>query len=787
MEAPKLVVARPLNTVADFTALMQITKIAEAKYRHRRTRDGDLRAKECSPGLFPYLVPAGMPRGAKAAQVAAWVMVPQDLDKVPLSVADVAAIIELAFAGTCRLVWTTYSCTPITTSARLMLITDRDMTHAEACDLWWWVRRKLIDAGMPEVETGRPNEPCLDSRAMDGKLFYLPAVPTPMVAGVEGWGGVIPHGTVGEARDVPLCVDAILDEARTIRAHDEPLHLLRFPSVPVPGAGGRKTVAAKSKARRGSTGSTSVAVDLSSMPMPDTGMSVLSWTRANVGRGCETSIGSIFDADWVARHPGEATTSTDARLHHGEDGSVWVHDFRTNVNHIHRDAGAIELVGEFRTMPSTSGSTRHSLNSKEKSTGSQAEHPLASKLAALGSKVISASVTKNGKIDTATLLSDPIVRAARVVLVAGDRGIGKTHFASAMANGSRSVGGSVVGIAPTRSLTRALSTRLGGLLYYEDVTGNHILGDLAVCAKSAWRVATWDVDCGEITGTPPGLVVVDEVEQIVRGLRSSIYSDPEAVRTWNALVRLVQAGSKVVLLDADLGDSTLALLRQANVFGDVVLVVPPSSTTREWAVHGRGSAHMDLILARAIDGAMPQAVFCQSEKQARALAKAANARAAKLRLRRTVACITGKTIEDFDLSDPSTFRVDLLIYSPVIGTGVSIDLEHHFWTVHGLLESRVGTIDDALQGLARVRRPRSRVVHVSGKATTYRPTSKHTDPIIVRAGWLARDGEARRKLHGTREVPQDLVTYADGRPARVPSAFRAPRPENAVQIGVAIS
>ncbi len=218
----------------------------------RKTKNGPLKTKSCSPGVLPYRIAPGYKRSGDAAATSPWVALPFDLDGVGKEIDDVAGIIETAFGGIRRMAWTTYSCTHDGyTCARVLLFLSRETSMAEIADLFWWGRKQLLGAGLPEASV-KAHEPAIDSRSCDGRLFYLPSIPTPMVPGTDKWGGVRPRGSWGDADDVPLEVDAILPLGRALRVTEEPAHLIKWPGVPVPTTPS-KSLPKTSKSSRGTS------------------------------------------------------------------------------------------------------------------------------------------------------------------------------------------------------------------------------------------------------------------------------------------------------------------------------------------------------------------------------------------------------------------------------------------------------------------------------------------------------------------------------------------------------
>lgn len=307
-----------------------------------------LKMKGCAPGLLPYLLPTNMARGKPAARKAEWTLLPFDLDAVGLPVAEVMAIIDRAFSGIRRLVWTTWSCQDGYASVRVMLVANRTMTFQGACLAWWWGRRRLVEAGLPE-DSVKPMEPSVDSRGMDGRLYYLPSHPASRVADTTNkWGGFTPTWGWGADDDLPFDVARVLAEASPIRSLDEPKHKDRWPSVPVPEGSNSSKVKGPGARWDGTRGGgkwrfvdfTQVQVDR---------VDLLTWARVTIPEG-----GTLVCGNPWQEAPREAGTTwrdgTSARLHHEEGGRVWLHSFKEGQSYGHADGGLPDGVDPIEAL-----------------------------------------------------------------------------------------------------------------------------------------------------------------------------------------------------------------------------------------------------------------------------------------------------------------------------------------------------------------------------------------------------------------------------------------------------
>lgn len=205
----------------------RIPEAADPRRASRKTKQGLLGAKSCAPGVTPYLLAQGGSRGKRdALRHDLWTWLPIDLDAVPIPVERLGQIVRDALADVKIASWTTWSCKDGYASMRVLVPLAREVTLNELIPIWWWARRRLVDAGLP-AESAKAGEPANDSRALDARLFYLPAAPMPMVPGTEGWGGVVPCGYVSPDGVPVLDPGEVLEVGRRIRAEDEPEHLVQ--------------------------------------------------------------------------------------------------------------------------------------------------------------------------------------------------------------------------------------------------------------------------------------------------------------------------------------------------------------------------------------------------------------------------------------------------------------------------------------------------------------------------------------------------------------------------------
>lgn len=374
-------------------------------------------------------------------------------------------------------------------------------------------------------------------------------------------------------------------------------------------------------------------------------------------------------------------------------------------------------------------------------------------------------LTSEGWI-TSDVLGDALrkekIRPRVIVLQLGQRR-GKTELGSRLVKTALKKGERAVAVTPTRSLSREQARRLG-LRCYLDLPENGLIEDsVSVCLPSLRRCPTWKVgaDFGELEDAGAGLLVLDEVEQELRSLLGSHLTDAQARDAYHALLAHVRAAESVLLLDADAGPLTEALLRAAGRLEETAWFVGPAADPRDavvWPIRSEWLAD----LMEAAGSGMRVAVAVHSVEEAQVLS-----RLLPVHEGLATACITGETVGDYDLQnlDGELANRGHLVYTPVLGTGVSITLRDHYDRVYALLCDGVGTGDDALQLVSRVRYPRETTLRIGRLGGGRTPAAWESDPAEVLRTWMDREVATMRKVGFVRDVPADIATYEDGAPA----------------------
>jgi hypothetical protein len=358
-------------------------------------------------------------------------------------------------------------------------------------------------------------------------------------------------------------------------------------------------------------------------------------------------------------------------------------------------------------------------------------------------KAVPAS-TKDGYLQVDTLTS-----TYSVTIYQSGLGTGKTELVSMLVKQALSEGKRVTAITPTRALTGTASRRFG-LPYYEEVKGD-VTDSIAVCLPSLRRVK------GE-----SDLLIIDESENCV-SFTSEGPLDPLVAReTYTNLLSHLRHAKQVICLDAHAGLLTRQMLIDAGRIHDTVWRTGLPSPARELVPVGSSNQHYAIVKEQLSMG-LRLALAVSAKADASTFAHMIKDDFPSL----NVLLVTGDAPPAIDLEDPAeAAKLDVLVYTPVIGSGVSISLRNHFHAVHLFTCSRVADTRLAEQMIHRVRHPISNTVCVSGTKHKL-PSDVLLDPQQIKAYAMERRENQRKHMAHVHQVyrvtPPDVLESADAR------------------------
>jgi len=332
---------------------------------------------------------------------------------------------------------------------------------------------------------------------------------------------------------------------------------------------------------------------------------------------------------------------------------------------------------------------------------------------------------------------DPDDDYPNIVVIKSPKDTGKTQWLAEAAKCYRRV----LSVGHRVSLVRQSAARLGLTPYYED--GKWV--------TNAPRVATTIHSLDKIEVKEPyELIIIDEIEQVLKAIVNDRNLKSRKVSAVGALMEHLRNAKLIILADADVGEATLTFIQSA--FPNPKIAYVENEYVHRMIDH--------LVLLPSPEDVLQKSLEWYDPNECK-IALACNTRAdadrAELFYRQAlpnarILKITSETSENnnetLERINDILQDVDIFIYSPSVGTGVSIDVEG--FALFGIARNGVGVgdVDDFRQQLGRIRNPLEREINV------YVETKRMNEPTSP---------DAYRDLVKLRELESDFrISRASG-------------------------
>jgi hypothetical protein len=312
---------------------------------------------------------------------------------------------------------------------------------------------------------------------------------------------------------------------------------------------------------------------------------------------------------------------------------------------------------------------------------------------------------------------------AGLAAVKSAKGTGKTKQLIPIVEKAHAEGRRVLVLTHRISLGRAICKRLGFAWVDEVRTAGE--GDLlgfGLCVDSLRPLSKAKFNPNEWRGA---VVILDECEQVIWHMLASTTCQKERVSildTFRSLLQTVlNSGGLVLLQDADLSDVSISFVREWTGYEAAPWLLLNKWQAEPWQVTHFDDSKPDALVAQVDEmisagQRLYVAVDAQKAKSpwsTQSLERRWATQSKSLRILR----IDSETVADpnhpaygcVDHLDDVITDYDLVIVSPSVGTGVSIDVRGHFDAVIGIFQGTVGDTD-IRQALARVREAVPRLV-----------------------------------------------------------------------------
>lgn len=344
------------------------------------------------------------------------------------------------------------------------------------------------------------------------------------------------------------------------------------------------------------------------------------------------------------------------------------------------------------------------------------------------------------KLGDLSRLDHTVLPTEGLVALCSPKGTGKTKLIAALVADQECV----LSLTHRIALGRNLCTRTG--LYYrgdlDKVNGQYIHASGYTRRLGSCVDGLLSLDPNHFVGCD---LVLDEAVQLVRHLLTSTTCARDGKRP-ALLARfraLVQNAKRVILADADLDNATLHYLQSLRGASAPVFLVrndfEPEPYACRWLVAPDRTALTGDLLSELSQLPPGQVLFVATDSKA--LSKALHRLIMQQQPERRVLLLnsetTGGECEREFLQTPDVVLTrgdyDVILCSPSVATGVSIECRGIIATVYGLFMGVSATDADISQSLSRVREPVSRVVWCAKTGSNLAKVSHATHPLEVRA------------------------------------------------------
>lgn len=304
--------------------------------------------------------------------------------------------------------------------------------------------------------------------------------------------------------------------------------------------------------------------------------------------------------------------------------------------------------------------------------------------------------------------------------VRSPKGTGKTQSLAPFIREASAIGRKTLVITHRIQLGRAICEDIG-IEWIEDVRKTDVgsLLGFGLCIDSLHENSQAAFDADDWDGA---IVILDEVEQVIWHLLNSSTCKAERIKiiaTLRQLLRnVIATGGLIIAQDADLSDASINFLR-GDLIGENALypwlvVNEWQDPSTAWNVHLFETKLPSEALLQAdllIDAGKKIFIACDAQKAkstwgSKNLEKYLSGKHPGKKILR----IDSETVSDPDCPGYGSIEkinevvqsYDIVIATPTIGTGVSIDVQGHFSAVFGIFQGAIPE-SEARQALGRVR------------------------------------------------------------------------------------
>ena len=328
-----------------------------------------------------------------------------------------------------------------------------------------------------------------------------------------------------------------------------------------------------------------------------------------------------------------------------------------------------------------------------------------------------------------------------IIAIASAKGTEKTKFIGRLTAESRIVLAAGHRICLMRNLCQRWGINYRGDLDKANgqfITGSGYTLKVGLCVDSLLAI-----DPEKFRGCD---LIIDEVTQVFRHLitSSTCRKDGRLPALLAKLHQLIQVAKRVIVADADLNNTVLDYLRSLRGDNAPIFLVRNDYQPQGYPVEFLQSPDATIITARLLND-------CRHRLPGQVLFVATDSKMGSKTLARLVSQVEGlgqrvlvinsetsggESEQEF-INHPDQVlargEYDVIICSPSLATGVSIEAQGIISRVYGIFYGASSTDGDMAQSLARVREPVERVVWCAPYGRNFSKVSRSTNPLELKS------------------------------------------------------
>jgi hypothetical protein len=331
-----------------------------------------------------------------------------------------------------------------------------------------------------------------------------------------------------------------------------------------------------------------------------------------------------------------------------------------------------------------------------------------------------------------------------IVAVSSGKGTGKTKLAARLVQGQEKALSLNHRIALCRNICERLKLDYRGDLD-KTADGRFITGSAYTLRVGSCVDALLAINPQHFVGCD---LVIDEAVQVVRHLLTSSTCAQDGKRP--ALLarfhELIRVARRVILADADLDNATLHYFKELGGNDAPVFLIRNDCQSKPYPVRFIQANNFETVITNLIDDLHQQEpgkvvfVATDNKRVTKAIARlVANSFQGKRVLVINAETSGGEAEREFIQTPDAVLRrgdYDLIIASPSLATGVSIECQGIISKVYGIFTGVSSTDADISQSLIRVREPVERVVWVANRGRNYSKVSRSTNPLVLKTALM---------------------------------------------------